>query len=323
MAVNKQATVGAFVLGGVALTLAVIGLFGNFHPFGSTRRAIVVFQDSIAGLSIGAPVSFRGVKIGSVENIALQIDPIKHSTYIPVFVQLEINRIQITQDDNAPRRVTLENLVKHGMRAELNVQSFITGQAQVDLTFDPSSPLELHPELSNLPEIPAKLSAMQKVKDQLANLPLQQVADNANAMLATVRDLSTKLDTDLPPLIASLTQTSDQTRAMVDKATHVMADVQERLDTAIQDIDRLSVSADVQVKRGGDDLHHLLASANDTVIQAQKTLHGFDDLSNPRAAARVNIDSLLRDMAAAAASLRGFANDVEHNPQLLLTGRHP
>jgi len=37
----------------------------------------------------------------------------------------------------------------------------------------------------------------------------------------------------------------------------------------------------------------------------------------------VNLEAALRDLAASAASLRGFSNDVEHNPQLLLTGRRP
>jgi paraquat-inducible protein B len=46
-------------------------------------------------------------------------------------------------------------------------------------------------------------------------------------------------------------------------------------------------------------------------------------LTSERAASRANLESTLRDLAAAAASLRGFANDVEHNPQLLLTGRRP
>ena len=46
-------------------------------------------------------------------------------------------------------------------------------------------------------------------------------------------------------------------------------------------------------------------------------------MTSDRAASRANIEATLRDLAAAAASLRGFANDVEHNPQLLLTGRKP
>ena len=57
--------------------------------------------------------------------------------------------------------------------------------------------------------------------------------------------------------------------------------------------------------------------------QMHDLLGDVRSMTSDRAAARANIESTLRDLAAAAASLRGFANDVEHNPQLLLTGRKP
>ena len=57
--------------------------------------------------------------------------------------------------------------------------------------------------------------------------------------------------------------------------------------------------------------------------QARETLNGLRSLTSTRGTARVNLESTLRDLAASAASLRGFANDIEHNPQVLLTGRRP
>jgi paraquat-inducible protein B len=59
------------------------------------------------------------------------------------------------------------------------------------------------------------------------------------------------------------------------------------------------------------------------VQQARETLNDLRSLTSSRGETRANLDATLRDLAAAAASLRGFANDVEHNPQLLLTGRRP
>jgi len=59
------------------------------------------------------------------------------------------------------------------------------------------------------------------------------------------------------------------------------------------------------------------------VLQAHAWMGDLQTLTAARAPARVNIESALRDFATAAASLRGLANDVEHNPQLLLTGRRP
>ena len=60
-------------------------------------------------------------------------------------------------------------------------------------------------------------------------------------------------------------------------------------------------------------------SANQTVLQTRDALNQLKSLTSDRGTARINVEAALRDLAAAAASLRGFASDVEHNPQLLLT----
>src|SRR5262249_28130684 len=88
MALDRQTTIGAFVFGGFALALAAIVLFGNFRLFSPTTRAAVVFQGSISGLSVGAPVTFRGVRVGTVESILLQFDPQSQTAYIPTILQL-------------------------------------------------------------------------------------------------------------------------------------------------------------------------------------------------------------------------------------------
>ena len=78
-----------------------------------------------------------------------------------------------------------------------------------------------------------------------------------------------------------------------------------------------------EISQRSADLHELLASTTDTVRQAQDMLKDLRGLTSSRGNARVNLEATLRDLAAAAASLRGFANEVERNPQLLLTGRKP
>jgi paraquat-inducible protein B len=65
----------------------------------------------------------------------------------------------------------------------------------------------------------------------------------------------------------------------------------------------------------------LLINANQTVLQTREVMNDLKSLTSNRGEARANFEATLRDLAASAASLRGFASDVEHNPQLLLTGR--
>jgi len=80
---GRQTAVGAFVLGGIVLALGAIVLFGNFNLFHPAVRASVVFRDSIAGLAVGAPVTFRGVRVGAVDSIKIEFDPQTAVALIP------------------------------------------------------------------------------------------------------------------------------------------------------------------------------------------------------------------------------------------------
>ncbi len=321
---EKQTVIGAFVFGGLVLAIGAVVLFGNFRLLSPTARAAVVFQGSISGLSVGAPVTFRGVRVGAVESIVLQFDPQSRAAYIPVTIQLEPDRVRVMGEDRGARRVLdLSDLAARGLRAELNTQSFVTGQSQIDLDFDQSAPAVLHPNVTSLPEIPTRLSTIQRVQKQLSQLPLEELVTNADGALQSLRALSERLDKDLPPLVASLRVTSDGSARMVDVATKAISDLQSRLDDTLTRVTALVATGDQQMTQRGADLHALLASSTQTVQQARETLSDLRSLTSSRGETRANLDATLRDLAAAAASLRGFANDVEHNPQLLLTGRRP
>ncbi|MBE7620581.1 MlaD family protein [Gluconacetobacter entanii] len=318
---ERQTTVGAFVLGGALLGVAAVVLFGKFHPFSATNNAVVIFDGAINGLGIGAPVTLEGVQVGTVEKIGIKFDPASHKAYIPVTVQLRADRTKSTEHSQGLTAEGLPDLIRHGLRAELHMQSFVTGQEEIDLSFDPATPAQLHPGISDLTEIPVRESEMQKLTDTLTTLPLKTIATNADEMLVSIRSLADRLDKDLPPLVTSVKETSDRSRVTVDTATDTIRDLDKRLDVTLASIDRLANSGTQQLDSRGAELHDLLLNSNNTVTEARQTLAGLHDITAPSSADRANLDSSLRDLAAAASALRGFATDVERNPQLLLMGR--
>jgi paraquat-inducible protein B len=314
MRADGQTAVGAFVLGGIVLALAAIVMFGNFSIFNPSVQAAVVFEGSIAGLSVGAPVTFRGVRVGAVESISIEFDPATKVASIPVIVRLTPNRAPGARSRG--ESVDLAGLITRGLRAELNVQSFVTGQSQIDLDFDPTSPSILHPGTTTLPEIPTRPSTLQRAREQLSQLPLRELADNASATLSSLRGLAEKLDEDLPPLVDSLKTTSET-------ADQAIKAVQGRLDTTLSAISQVAGINDQQPNQRSGDLRTLLTTSNQTMLQVRDLLSDLKTMTSERAVPRANLEATLRDLAAAAASLRGFANDVEHDPRLLLTGRKP
>ncbi len=324
MAAERQTVIGTFVFGGFVLALAAIILFGNFRLFSSTTRAAVVFQGSISGLSVGAPVTFRGVRIGSVQNIMLQFDSQKSTAYIPVTLQLQPDRIRVTGQKGTSQAVlNLSALVAQGLRAELVTQSFVTGQSEINLDFYPAAPAALHPGATDLPEIPTRLSTVQRVQEELSQLPLRELVENANTTLESLKQLSDRLDKQLPPLVANLQVTTQESSRTVTTATDAITHLQRRLDDTLTRATQLLATGDRQISERGADLHSMLVSSAQAARQASETLSEVRSLTSSRSETRINLDSTLRDLAATASSLRGFASDIERNPQLLLTGRRP
>ena len=91
------------------------------------------------------------------------------------------DNIHVSKQD--PDDPVIANLVKRGLRAEINQVSFVTGQSEIDLDFDAATPANFHPDITDLIEIPAKVSDLEQIKQQITQLPLRELADNANATL--------------------------------------------------------------------------------------------------------------------------------------------
>ncbi|MGF1277383.1 MlaD family protein [Acetobacter pasteurianus] len=313
---NRKTLIGAFVILGGLLGLFIIMAFGHMRFFTPSREAAVVFQNSITGLSVGAPVNFRGVKVGTVKSITLRFDPQDRKAYIPVVLTLEPDQIHVVKDVPGGTKVSIQEMISNGLRAELNLQSFVTGQSNIELDFDKSVTPVLHPRITDLPEIPVRLSTMEKLKDTIGQIPIKDISHHADLALLSITSLSDHLREDLPPLISSVKETADRSHETVQAATDAIKDLQAKLDVTLLKMDKLMDTGNTQLDARGKDLHATLASAT-------KTLDSLQDILSPRSIDRANLDASLRDIAAAAASLRGFASDVERNPQLLLMGRRP
>jgi len=69
---TKPALVGLFVLGGLVLAFVGLLAFGGLRWFEPSQQAVVYFNEPLSGLSAGAPVTFRGIEIGSVSRLAIK-----------------------------------------------------------------------------------------------------------------------------------------------------------------------------------------------------------------------------------------------------------
>lgn len=314
MTANKSATIGAFVLGGLILALCTLIFFGNFSLFSHKKHAIIIFPGSVSGLSVGAPVTFRGVQVGSVDSVKLQFDTKKHKAFIPVVINFDPRRIGFRQNKDSFNN-ELQEMVNHGLQAEISTESFVTGTSNIFLDFDKDNPAIFHPEMAdNMLEIPAHPSTIQKIKSELMNLQLEKLSKNTNETILKIGKLADQISNELPPLVTSFRSTSDN-------ASVLLNNVNRQLNSTIQNFNRLLTTSNEQINNRGKDIHKVLVSTDKTLADISALMENLKSITSPRAPFRNNMESISRNLADAAASLRGFSNEIERNPKLLLIGR--
>jgi phospholipid/cholesterol/gamma-HCH transport system substrate-binding protein len=170
--------VGTFVLGALALVVIAIVLFGGGALFRPTQRAVVYFQGSVSGLSVGAPVAFRGVQVGSVADIILEMNAKTGSATMPVYLEFDPRKVTWIGGTRLTSKGWRE-AIENGLRAQLVTQSLITGQLIVQLDFFPGTPATLVGEDKSVREIPAIQSQIEQVKEAILSLPLRDIAQEA------------------------------------------------------------------------------------------------------------------------------------------------
>jgi paraquat-inducible protein B len=125
---------------------------------------------------VGAPVTFKGVKIGTVKDISLVYNADNRFAIIPVIIETDPSRIK-----GAPLKRDKENiniLIAAGLRAQLEVQSFLTGQLVVALDFFPDKPAKLVGLVKEYPEIPTIPSPFGQLEKNIGELPIKEIADD-------------------------------------------------------------------------------------------------------------------------------------------------
>lgn len=186
---------GAFVAGGIALLAAVALALGSGGWFRASAERVAVFGESLQGLQIGAPVTYQGVPVGSVQRIGGTL-AIEHERVITTGVVLALEGGVITADEaGLDIGEIIDRLVDRGLRAQLATQSFVTGALYVRLVFAPDADPYPAPERflgePVIPAIPSDRERLGRFAESLGqDLPnaLAQLTAAADNLAATFDD---------------------------------------------------------------------------------------------------------------------------------------
>jgi len=331
----KQANrmmIGGFVVVAVILLAASLVVFGSGKFFKKTVKYILYFDGSVKGLSVGAPVLFQGVQIGSVASITLHLDPKGHKVEIPVIVDIEPHRFEVgggVQRTEEDRREAAKKLVEMGLRAVLTTQSFITGQLMIECDFYPNTPVNLKHISKEYPEIPTIRSTTERLAQTLQKLDLKAMEKNLTNTLAGIDRL-----VNSPDLKASMSELKDilsDARGLVQNMNARVGPLADGFDATLQDARKLVKNLDGQVKpladnvnRTVEDFDKLARDADarlDTLTNSlDKTLTGARGVLSQDAPLIVELEIALKEISDAARSIRQLANTLDQQPEALIQG---
>ena len=344
--------IGAFIVGAIALVVIGILALGQGQYFTRKFPVVMFFSGSVGGLQVGAPLNFQGVRIGTVTDVRARYDRNRFELTIPVRAEIEPDGIEVVggprPTDN--RGEVLQRLIeKRNLRAQLTLQSVVTGQLAVELDFHPGTEASFVSEdkdVIEIPTVPSDIQQLQasltKILNKLSALPLQEITRNidsairsVNSVMKPIQSIATKADKRVDPIFDELESTLEAARATIQTANVAIASIEKNLNQTLRDADRLIVNVDKQVdplarsaQATSDEIRQTferaratLSNADVALRQATKTLKAGENLMGPDSNVRVELAETLRRISDMADSFNSLANFLERNPSALITGR--
>jgi paraquat-inducible protein B len=294
--------IGVFVIG--ALILVVVGAltFGSGRLFSEKRPYVLFFDEPIKGLSVGAPVKFRGVIIGSVTDIKLRFDDKDLTMDIPIFIETEPDRIQVKGNLAQKRKAlsdqrqkeTLKSLINKGLCAQLQTDSLVTGKLFIAVDMHPDKPIQVRGSVPGYVEIPTIPSTMQQLSKTIEELPLEELVEKTMSAVEGIDKL-----VNSPDLAGSISA----------------------LRNALESFDKMAKNIDGQVDPIAESFRNTSEAAQAALEQIKVALGEMQSLTGKNSPIYYEVNRAFDELTSAARSIEILADYIQRNPEALIRGK--
>ena len=333
---SKQANktvIGIFVVGAIALVVAAILILGSGKLFKPTFKAVCYFEGSVGGLNVGAPVVFKGVKIGSVTDVVLRVDLIKQTFSIPVYIEIEPDKFTIIGPRPKKLGQNLKELIDKGLRAQLEMQSIVTGQMQVGLDYIPNKPAKFVSADPETPEIPTVATPMQELAQKIQKIPLDEIFQkilsavegiekvvNSPEMTETVHSINGTAK-EIKPLVANLQEAVKEVRKLVQNIDGQVGPLASNLNETVQEARGAVRNIDSQIGPLKETIQRTIQSAEATLVMAQKAIENIEGGVGENSTLVYQLNKTLEEVSTLARSIRILSNYLERHPESVIWGK--
>lgn len=312
---RKPFFIGAFLLGGIALLAAGLLLLSRDSLLKSPVEYVVYFTGALDGLDVGADVTYRGVKVGSVRQINLSYDRALNDVVMPVTIRINAESARSKSTDGGFDR-SIARLVKRGLGAQLQTPSFLTGKAIVALDFFPGQngyvrdPHEI--DLPAIPTVPSKIDqaadVLRDLVEGLKEMPLKDTLEAVNKTLMAFERLASAPETE-----ASI-QSLSVSLANFEK---ISEQIQQHLPSMLDNMQ----SGSTELKEALGDVRHAAQSARDALQQMDAMVSDGRRSLGPQSELQYELLQSLQDLGQASKALQRTAESIEQQPQSIIFGK--
>ncbi len=313
--------IGLFVVAAIGLFVLATLLLSDGAIFSKKRHYVLFFENTVTGLTVGSPVSFRGVKVGTVTDITLQVDPQTEQIYIPVHIEINPRHFSTAAGKGgaAAENFDLQTLVDRGLRAQLQIHSFITGQLFIQLDYYPDETPKYVGAVTDYPEIPTVPSLLDKLGGKLENYSYEKLLDNLAATMSGLERLVNS--PELIDTIHSLNKVLKNVDTLVANLDGQIAPISSNLNKTL--VDAQKALADIRTMTRNLDSHAdtMSASFQHSMEQANEAFSTIGEQLSDDSELHYQLSRALQELTESARSLRILSDTIERNPETLLKGK--
>ncbi len=307
--------VGGFILGTLALGVALLMFFGDNAFWSAKQRYTLVYDSSIKGLNIGAPVTLKGVKIGQVTDIRATYYDATGKVLNSVIVEINPETLQLEGNNRSP----LDDLLEQGLSAQLRMQSLLTGLLYVDADLRPQSVVTTHPVQTQYPQIPTVPTDMERITRDLENVDIAKLSRDMQQIVEGINRFIN--NPALNDLAGELGQTLISVRAAVDQLSDQSARLERRLSPLADQSDALLVTLNRELPQLASRLDANLAALQNSLQSMQRAADNTAYLTSEDSPLVYRVNSAAANVSEAANEIKRLADVLERQPQSLLFGK--
>jgi paraquat-inducible protein B len=307
--------IGAFIVGAglIALSL-VIFLLGS--QFGDKEKVVMVFDGSVKGLNIGAPLALRGVQVGQVTDIEIILD--EDSIELIMVVEADFHSKNIRRRGSTDKDIT-EELIERGLRAQLQTQSLLTGLLFIQLDFHPGSKLVLADIDSPYFQFPTVPTDLERITKKLQDIDISNLSNDLENVVDGINTFVNNEEFQGMP--ASIKTTLDSLTGLSNQLQQQLAITAPKLDKVLDGAATTVATANTELPKLSALVRDNLKVLNTAIAAFENTMDDLDGLVAYDSATMYRLNQALRELSLAGKAVQELANTLEEQPESLIRGK--